>query len=396
MGTGSALIKAAFGTNVVTSTITVLLPSSYSIPSLVHTPPSDAGFTFGVWTVVGGGTGISTSGSQDWFRFMSSAMSGNSTNTLQVTSLGGSQAGLLIRDSITSGDAFPNANARYAGIWRTATGLVWATRETAGGNAVLRTQLTTTQMPIWLRLTRTGASSNVFAAYYSTNGNVWTQLGSSRTFTMSDPTLVGLAVASGNATNATTNTFSSLNFNPSTNAYLVSLVVNPVIYTPTFASNVFTYAATNYLPSNQVTVTVTNADLAATNTLIYNGASQGTLASGSTSSPLNLTQGAANLVKVLVMAQDGVTTNLYTVNVTLQPSQTQPYLTNNVSGNSLTLSWPWDHTGWRLLVQTNNLQYGVSSNTNDWATVANSSNTNQVFVPIVITNRGGFYRMVYP
>ena len=178
---------------------------------------------------------------------------------------------------------------------------------------------------------------------------------------------------------------------------MVSLVVSPGTCTPIFASNALTYAATNYLPNNQVTVTVTNADLTATNTLIYNGTAQGALASGSPSSLLTLTQGAANFVKVLVTAQDGLTTNLYTVNVTLQPSQTQPYLTNSVSGGTnLVLNWPFDHTGWRLLVQTNYLQNGVSSNTNDWAAVANSTNTNQLFVPIVNTNRSEFYRMVYP
>ena len=397
IGTGSAVIKAMFGTNVVTSTIAVILPSPWAVPSLNQTPPSDAGFGSGVWTVVGGGTGISTNGSQDWFRFVSSAMSGNGTNTVMVNSLGGSQAGLVIRDSINYGDAYPDASASYAGIWTTGTGIVWATRETASGNAALRAQVTTNAMPIWLRLTRSGASSNIFAAYYSTNGNIWTQLGSSRTFTMSAPALVGLAVASGSASTATTNTFSNLNFSASTNAYLFSLVISPGLYTPIFASNVLTYAATNYLPNNRVTVTVTNADLTATNTLIYNGASQGTLVSGSTSSLLTLTQGATNVVKVIVMAQDGVTTNLYTVNLTLQPNQTQPYLTNRVSGGTnLVLNWPSDHTGWRLLVQTNNLQNGISSNTNDWATVANSSNTNQVFIPTVITNRSGFYRMVYP
>ena len=397
MGTGTATITAVFGTNFVSSTIAVVLPSPWLVPSLVQTPPSDAGFTSGVWTVAGGGAGISTNGSQDWFRFVSSAMSGNGTNTVMVNSLGGLQAGLVIRDLINVGDAYPDAGACYAGIWSTATGLQWATRETANGNAASRAQLTTAAMPIWLRLTRSGASTNIFTAYYSTNGNTWTQLGSPRTFAMSAPALVGLAVASGSAMTTTTNTFSNLNFSASTNACLFSLVVSPGTYTPTFASNVLTYVATNYLPNNQVTVTVTNADLTATNILIYNGSSQGTLASGSPSSLLTMTQGTANVVKVLVTAQDGLTTNLYTVNVTLQPSQTQPYLTNSVSGGTnLVLNWPSDHTGWRLLVQTNNLQNGVSSNTNDWATATNSSNTNQVFVPIVITNRSGFYRMVYP
>ena len=48
-------------------------------------------------------------------------------------------------------------------------------------------------------------------------------------------------------------------------------------------------------------------------------------------------------------------------------------ITATVSGNILSLSWPADHTGWRLLVQTNNLASGISSNTNDWATVPGST-----------------------
>jgi hypothetical protein len=67
-----------------------------------------------------------------------------------------------------------------------------------------------------------------------------------------------------------------------------------------------------------------------------------------------------------------------------------------VSGTNLTLFWPLDHTGWRLLSQTNNLTNGISRNTNDWATVANSASTNQVTIPIIRTNKAGFYRLIYP
>ena len=70
----------------------------------------------------------------------------------------------------------------------------------------------------------------------------------------------------------------------------------------------------------------------------------------------------ANVVAVQVVSQDLSQTNVYTVNVLLQPSQTVPHLTNSVSGNNLVLSWPADHLGYRLLVQTNNLNKGVSSN----------------------------------
>ena len=56
---------------------------------------------------------------------------------------------------------------------------------------------------------------------------------------------------------------------------------------------------------------------------------------------------------------------------TVSTSPTQ--ITTALSGNTLTLSWPMDHTGWRLLVQTNNLAAGLSNNTNDWTTVPGST-----------------------
>ena len=73
-----------------------------------------------------------------------------------------------------------------------------------------------------------------------------------------------------------------------------------------------------------------------------------------------------------------------------------PTLTNAVSGGSLILSWPADHIGWRLLVQTNNLATGVSSNTNDWMTVTGSAATNQAVIPIDATKPTEFYRLIYP
>ena len=62
----------------------------------------------------------------------------------------------------------------------------------------------------------------------------------------------------------------------------------------------------------------------------------------------------------------------------------------------LTLNWPLDHLGYRLLVQTNNLNNGVSVNTNDWATVAGSTATNTAAITILKTNLNEYYRLVYP
>ena len=71
-------------------------------------------------------------------------------------------------------------------------------------------------------------------------------------------------------------------------------------------------------------------------------------------------------------------------------------MTNSYANGVLTLSWPLDHVGWRLLSQTANLANGVSSNTNDWTTVTGSAATNTVLITVDPTKPGGYYRMVYP
>jgi hypothetical protein len=71
-------------------------------------------------------------------------------------------------------------------------------------------------------------------------------------------------------------------------------------------------------------------------------------------------------------------------------------ITARVSNGNLNLAWPADHIGWQLLQQTNHLAAGISSNPNDWGTVAGSEGTNQISIPITTTNPTEFYRLVYP
>jgi hypothetical protein len=184
----------------------------------------------------------------------------------------------------------------------------------------------------------------------------------------------------------------------STNAYLTSLVLNPAgTLTPGFTTNGFSYTATEAY-GNLPTVTVTNADPTATNQLIYNGATNGLL-SGVASAPLALTLGVTNVVQVQVTAQDGVTMHTYTVNVLEQPNQTSPPpLTHsmNVNNGTLNLSWGSQYLGYRLLVQTNNLNKGVSDNPNDWMTVPGSTTTNSASISLLRTNLNSYYKLVYP
>jgi autotransporter-associated beta strand protein len=74
-------------------------------------------------------------------------------------------------------------------------------------------------------------------------------------------------------------------------------------------------------------------------------------------------------------------------------SAVPPQLTSGVSGSQLQFTWPPDHTGWRLQVQTNPLTSGLGTN---WQTVPNSTNMNQFAAPISPTNGGVFFRLVYP
>jgi hypothetical protein len=68
-------------------------------------------------------------------------------------------------------------------------------------------------------------------------------------------------------------------------------------------------------------------------------------------------------------------------------------ITATLSGGSLNLSWPADHTGWRLLVQTNAVTSGLGTN---WSTWPNSTAVNSVSVPVDPANEAVFFELVYP
>ena len=61
-----------------------------------------------------------------------------------------------------------------------------------------------------------------------------------------------------------------------------------------------------------------------------------------------------------------------------------------VTNGTLTMSWPADHIGWKLQVETNALSTGLSSN---WVDVTGSDQTNAVNFPVDTVNGTVFYRM---
>jgi len=79
------------------------------------------------------------------------------------------------------------------------------------------------------------------------------------------------------------------------------------------------------------------------------------------------------------------------VGSTINPNPTN--IVASVTNNVMYLSWPADHTGWVLQVQTNALSVGLANN---WVTVPGSETSNQVSLPIVPANQAVFYRLALP
>lgn len=183
----------------------------------------------------------------------------------------------------------------------------------------------------------------------------------------------------------------------STNALLSDLTLSTGGLVPAFTSGVDNYAATNYLPTNYVTVTATSVDSNAKLQLSINGGSYIPITNGVPSGPQLLSQHLLpNRLAILVTAANAITTNVYTVGVWLGPSQTVPQLRSTVSNNVLTLAWSADHIGYRLEMQTNNLNKGLSGNPNDWSTVTGSTTNDAQTITLDKMTHDEFYRLVYP
>jgi autotransporter-associated beta strand protein len=95
---------------------------------------------------------------------------------------------------------------------------------------------------------------------------------------------------------------------------------------------------------------------------------------------------AANMFWTNKLAVNG--TIAVAATVTVNPNPTN--ITFSVSGGTLTLSWPLDHTGWTLQVQTNSIGVGLRTN---WVNVPGSTATNAVSVPVNANIGAAFYRM---
>jgi polygalacturonase len=75
------------------------------------------------------------------------------------------------------------------------------------------------------------------------------------------------------------------------------------------------------------------------------------------------------------------------------PSSVSTNLSFQINDDQLQLTWPQDHLGWRLQVQTNDLASGIGTS---WVTVPNSTNTTSLSFSIDPLNGATFFRLIYP
>ena len=139
------------------------------------------------------------------------------------------------------------------------------------------------------------------------------------------------------------------------------------------------------------TLTVTNRGpnlVAGDRFVLFNGPFSGTF--GIVNLPSTSNDGSLNYTWTNKLNLDGSVQVLTAVS---SVNQTPTNITTSVSGNTLTLSWPADHTGWRLQSQTNTLNAGLGTVWTDIPGTATSNTYNATLDP---ANGTVFYRMVYP
>jgi cellulose 1,4-beta-cellobiosidase len=96
----------------------------------------------------------------------------------------------------------------------------------------------------------------------------------------------------------------------------------------------------------------------------------------------------------VVSATNSVGESMNSVEASAQPvSETPPPLIFGISGSQLQFSWPADHLGWVLQMQTNSASIGLGTN---WVDVPDSTTTNQITIPMDPANGSVFFRLISP
>jgi len=165
-----------------------------------------ASYTSGTFDVVGSGADIWNTA--DEFRYVYQSSSGDCSIVAKVNRVQNTdpwaKAGVMIRESTSAGSIEASV------VVTPGNGVSFQRRTSTGGMSV-STIVGGITAPRWVKLTRTGSS---FAAFYSSDGSTWTQVGTAQTITMASGATIGLAVTSHNDGTLCTANFSNVTATP--------------------------------------------------------------------------------------------------------------------------------------------------------------------------------------
>lgn len=129
---------------------------------------------------------------------------------------------------------------------------------------------------------------------------------------------------------------------------------------------------------------------------VFRWMKDGAALAGQTNATLALTNvqsAGAGIYSVVVSNSAGFVISSNAVLALNGPATTVTNITCSIASNGLVLSWPADHTGWRMQIQTNPITQGIGTH---WQDMAGSQATNRVFIPVDAGKDAVFLRMIYP
>lgn len=144
----------------------------------------------------------------DQFRYAYKQLTGDGSMVARVDALDNSpstwaKAGVMIRQS-TEGGSTHSLMCMTGGD---GNGASWQGRLTVDDVSESADATSVVAPPYWVRIDRAGSS---LTGFVSSDGETWTQVGAARSVSMADPVLIGLALTSHNANQATGAEFSNI------------------------------------------------------------------------------------------------------------------------------------------------------------------------------------------
>jgi hypothetical protein len=154
-------------------------------------------------------------GNADEFRYVYKTLTGDGSMIALVEDLDSApstwaKAGVMVRQDASVG-------SRHSFMCMTGgdgNGASWQGRLTDNASSVNNDATSAVAPPYWVRIDRSG---DTLTGFISEDGQNWTQNGDPRSIAMNDPVLIGLALTSHNAAQATSATFSNISTTGSVN-----------------------------------------------------------------------------------------------------------------------------------------------------------------------------------